>query len=111
LEGDYRRTATILNQQNPLCLSSNRSPLPEKPSHAAPECLSRSNICTRRRTTIVALGQSLGLAVIAEGVETAAQRDFLASQGCHNYQGYFFSRPVDLQAFEQLLAGDAFKPA
>ena len=61
--------------------------------------------------TIVALGQSLGLAVIAEGVETAAQRDFLAAHGCHNYQGYFFSRPVGLQAFEQLLAGEAFKPA
>jgi diguanylate cyclase (GGDEF)-like protein/PAS domain S-box-containing protein len=42
----------------------------------------------------VTLGQSLGMMVIAEGVETLAQRDFLASVGCHNYQGYYFGRPV-----------------
>ncbi|MDP3687437.1 MAG: EAL domain-containing protein, partial [Sulfurimicrobium sp.] len=50
--------------------------------------------------TIVALGQSLGLEVIAEGVENEAQRAFLASQGCHAYQGYLFSRPLALEAFE-----------
>ncbi len=50
--------------------------------------------------TIVALAQSLGLGVIAEGVETAAQRDFLASSGCYAYQGYFFSRPLPLEGFE-----------
>ncbi len=51
--------------------------------------------------TIVALAQSLGLGVIAEGVETEAQKDFLASSGCHAYQGYFFSRPLPLDDFEQ----------
>jgi len=50
--------------------------------------------------TIVALAQSLGLEVIAEGVETATQRDFLASSGCHAYQGYFFSSPLPVADFE-----------
>ena len=50
--------------------------------------------------TIVTLAESLGLKVIAEGVETAEQRDFLASVGCHDYQGYFFSRPLPIDRFE-----------
>jgi diguanylate cyclase (GGDEF)-like protein/PAS domain S-box-containing protein len=50
--------------------------------------------------TIIALAQNLGLNVIAEGVEIAAQRDFLAGAGCHAYQGYFFSRPLPIEGFE-----------
>ena len=44
--------------------------------------------------TIIALGRSLGLKVIAEGVETAAQRDFLIDMGCEAFQGFHFGRPV-----------------
>ena len=43
--------------------------------------------------TIVSLGETLGLDVIAEGVETEGQRDFLERHGCHGYQGYLFSPP------------------
>ncbi len=53
---------------------------------------------------VVALAQSLGLDVIAEGVETLAQAEYLAHAGCHTYQGYFFGRPMPLQAFEDLAA-------
>ena len=44
--------------------------------------------------TILSLGRSLGLAVIAEGVETQAQRDFLAELGCLSFQGYLFGYPM-----------------
>jgi diguanylate cyclase (GGDEF)-like protein/PAS domain S-box-containing protein len=51
--------------------------------------------------TIVALAHSLGLGVIAEGVETQGQRDFLAASNCHDYQGYYFSRPLPIEQFEE----------
>jgi EAL domain-containing protein (putative c-di-GMP-specific phosphodiesterase class I) len=52
---------------------------------------------------IVALGQSLGLKVIAEGVETRYEHDHLRSMGCDELQGYFFSKPLTSEAFERLL--------
>ncbi len=51
--------------------------------------------------TVVALGQSLDLAVIAEGVETEAQREALAELGCKQFQGYWFSRPAPASELEQ----------
>jgi len=57
--------------------------------------------------TVVALGHSLGLSVIAEGVETEAQRDFLAGYGCHAYQGYLVGRPQPREAFEAAVSAAA----
>jgi EAL domain-containing protein (putative c-di-GMP-specific phosphodiesterase class I) len=54
--------------------------------------------------TIVALAQTLGLKVIAEGIETTEQRVFLAVSGCHYYQGYLFSRPLPLEGLERYIA-------
>ena len=54
-------------------------------------------------STIVALADSLGLEVIAEGVETEAQKNVLENSGCHAYQGYFFSKPLPLQEFERFM--------
>ncbi|WP_373784009.1 bifunctional diguanylate cyclase/phosphodiesterase [Delftia acidovorans] len=54
--------------------------------------------------TIIGMARNLNLDVIAEGVETLEQRALLAHYGCEYFQGYLFSPPVPIRAFEQLLA-------
>ncbi len=54
-------------------------------------------------TAIIAMARSLNLTVVAEGVETREQADFLRSQGCDMVQGYYFSRPLDAESCLRLL--------
>ena len=53
--------------------------------------------------TIIGMANNLGLDVIAEGVETEQQRDFLESNGCHAHQGYLFGKPVPIDEFQNLV--------
>jgi EAL domain-containing protein (putative c-di-GMP-specific phosphodiesterase class I) len=55
---------------------------------------------------IITLGHGLTMEVIAEGVETEAQREFLEMHGCHAYQGYLFSRPLPIEELEIFLLRD-----
>jgi diguanylate cyclase (GGDEF)-like protein len=56
-------------------------------------------------STIIQLGHSMGLKVIAEGVETEAQVGFLTSQKCDEFQGYFFSKPLPPAEFRGFVKG------
>ena len=60
--------------------------------------------------TIIGLAQNFRMNVIAEGVETEAQLNFLKQNGCLAYQGYLFSKPVPIDEFERLLSKDRFLP-
>jgi diguanylate cyclase (GGDEF)-like protein len=59
---------------------------------------------------IVSLSRAMSLQVLAEGVETEEQREYLCGIGCHAYQGYLFSWPVPLEDFEKLLAEQLSSP-
>ncbi len=61
--------------------------------------------------TIITLAQNFRINVIAEGVETQSQLDFLRSNGCMAYQGYLFSKPVPIEQFNTLVNYSAPPPA
>lgn len=63
-------------------------------------CSERDNSLLR---SIIQLGKSLGMTVLAEGVETKAQFEFLQQNGCDQIQGYYYSRPLNAEAIEGLL--------
>ncbi len=60
--------------------------------------------------TIIGMAHNLELEIVAEGVETQAQRSFLEKHGCRLCQGYLFGRPLPLAAFENELAGEVQAP-
>jgi EAL domain-containing protein (putative c-di-GMP-specific phosphodiesterase class I) len=60
---------------------------------------------------VIQLGHNLQLTVIAEGVETTAQRDFLEKSGCDEAQGYLYSRPVPVEQVSRLLEQGIERPA
>jgi EAL domain-containing protein (putative c-di-GMP-specific phosphodiesterase class I) len=53
---------------------------------------------------IVSVGRSLNMSLVAEGVETREQADYLRGVGCHLAQGYLFARPLEMAAFDKLLS-------
>jgi EAL domain-containing protein (putative c-di-GMP-specific phosphodiesterase class I) len=62
-------------------------------------------------SAIITMAHSLSLTVVAEGVETVAQRDFLAAQRCDFAQGFLYSKPVSVQAIDAMLAAGRVLPA
>jgi diguanylate cyclase (GGDEF)-like protein/PAS domain S-box-containing protein len=61
-------------------------------------------------SALIGLGRSLGLRVVAEGVETVQQAALLRAEGCEQAQGYFFGHPVDARALGEILAKQAARP-
>ncbi len=61
--------------------------------------------------SIIMLAHSLGLSVVAEGVETATQAEVLAGWGCQQLQGYYFSKPVTVEHMTELLKADRTRRA
>jgi EAL domain-containing protein (putative c-di-GMP-specific phosphodiesterase class I) len=57
---------------------------------------------------IIAMARALGMRVVAEGVETVEQMNFLEDAGCHELQGFYFSKPVPADEFERLLTKHSF---
>jgi len=55
--------------------------------------------------TVFSLGESMGLKIVAEGVETSAQLEFLENEGCQFVQGYFFYKPLTAAEVDRILAG------
>jgi diguanylate cyclase (GGDEF)-like protein len=79
----------------------------------AQELVFRVTTCSRNATvvqTAIRLAQELGIALIAEGVETEAQARFLISAGCGSAQGYYFSPPVSAERATELLRQRIIKP-
>jgi len=63
------------------------------------ECMRRDNHVLN---SVIGMANELNMGVITEGVETLEQAESLTAMGCHNFQGFFYSRPVPVKDFEAL---------
>jgi EAL domain-containing protein (putative c-di-GMP-specific phosphodiesterase class I) len=70
------------------------------------DVLTDANNATIARA-VIAMGLELGIEVVAEGIETEAQYEFLQANRCRLFQGYLFSAPVPPQKFQRLLEEEA----
>ena len=82
-------------------LKIDRSFIVEVPGNAMYESLVR---------TTISLGHEMGMCLVAEGVETEAQRAFLERNGCATYQGWLFSKAISAEAFENLVRSATPQP-
>ncbi len=73
--------------------------------------ITRDNMNTSIVGTIIGMAKSLGMEIIAEGVETEEQLKYLMEKGCHEYQGFYFHPALPAHELEQLLKRYARKPA
>lgn len=80
------------------CLKIDRSFMPHDPQAPGAGILAG---------TIISMAQTLGIDVVAEGVETREQRDFLLARGCSRAQGYYYWAAMPADALESLIGGDA----
>ena len=74
------------------------------PALGPAKVIQRPQIAADLVQTIIGMARNLGLSVIAEGVETLAQRHALQHLDCQVFQGFLFGLPLPLQAFESWLA-------
>ena len=72
--------------------------------------MSKSDGYRKIVNSVVTLGKGLGMAIVAEGVETAEEVRAMSDFGCNELQGYYFSKPLETEAMLRLLQTHAAKP-
>ena len=82
------------------CLKIDRAFVKDLPENKDDRAISRA---------IIAMGKNLGMDVLAEGVETQAQAEFLAAEGCHVFQGYFYGKPMSANELSEKIQSGQYR--